>query len=391
MEKASGVALANRPGNGMTVESNALVLDNGQGIPQIGNGNDVPITLESGGIFDINGNTETFDSLTMSNGVMRNGDTNGMSTLSIVYAGGVVTLDGTSNIFDFAPGASLTVNANITGAGSLEVTGLGELELSSSNAYTGATIVESGTLALTGSGSISNTANINLASSGSALDMSQNATPTLTVNSGQTLSGFGVVTGLVVSVSGGIVAPGSPTQVGTLTVTGNSGASALGGTLLLSLNRTNAQATSQLAFAGGTVTYGGILAVTNIGPALHVGDVFHLFSAGVTTFAAFSLPATDATGNTYTWNNNVANNGTITVASVTPGINPNPGPLVFGVSGTTLSLSWTTNGGWILQTNSLGLQSTNGWFPYPGSTGVTNVNIAIGQNPASVFFRLAHP
>jgi autotransporter-associated beta strand protein len=391
MARLSGFSLANRPGNGLTVESNALVLDAGNNIPQIGNGNNVPVLLESGGVFDINGNTETVDELTMNGGILRNGNSNTQSTLSIVYSNGIVMLEGTSNQFAFAPGASLLLNALVTGTGSLVVNGMGELNLSSNNTYTGQTTIQSGALGLPGTASISNTSNIFLAGANSALDLSQNATQVLNLGSGQTLSGFGVVTGLVAALSGSTVAPGSSTQVGTLTVTGNTGANTLTGNLVLSLNRTNAQTSSKIAFASGTVTYGGALTVSNIGPALQVGDVFHLFPSAVTTFSTINLPAADANLYAYTWKNNVAVDGTVTVTSATATINPNAGPIQFNVAGNTLSLGWPTNQGWVLQTNSVGLLNTNAWYPYPGSGSVTNVSVTIGQSQTNVFFRLAHP
>jgi hypothetical protein len=199
------------------------------------------------------------------------------------------------------------------------------------------------------------------------------------------------VTGLVASLSGSTVMPGSASAVGTLTVAGDSGASTLGGNLLLNLNRTNSQTSSQLVFNTGTVTYGGTLSVTNVGPALHVGDTFHLFPSAITSFAGVSLATTDASGNIYSWNNQVSVNGSITVASVTSAINPNPGSIQIRLSGNTLSLAWPTNGGWILQTNSTGLLDANAWFPYPGSTSLTNLNVIVPPGQSNVFFRLVYP
>jgi autotransporter-associated beta strand protein len=390
----SGYAILSS-GVGFTVESNAIAFDvNGSQIDS-GNGDD-PVILESGGVFDINGQIESFDSLSITNGIFRNSAINSFSTLTLNYpaGGNLVTLGGTNSQFDVASGATLTITGNVVGGGSLVMTGLGELELSGSNGYTGDTIIESGALGLTGASAISNSPDIYLASANSALDLTQSGSP-LALISGQTLGGFGIVTGLVTTVSGATVAPGSASTVGTLTVTpanASPGASTLNGALLLSLNRTNAQTSSSVVFASGnTVTYGGTLSVTNIGPALHAGDVFQLFPSAVTTFASISLPTTDASGNTYTWNNNVGINGSITVTSATSPINPNPGRILFGLSGATLSLSWPTNSGWILQTNAVGLLDTNAWYPYPGSSTVTTVNINIGQSENSVFFRLVYP
>lgn len=151
MARLSGYAIANWGGSakGLRVQSNALVLDLGNGIPQIGHGAGIPVTLQSGGILDLNGNSETVDSLTLNGGILRNGNSNSsLSTLSIVYAGGVITLQGGTNQFDVAATSGLTLNAAITGSGAMEKTGLGALTLQQSNSYTGNLTVSAGTLSL---------------------------------------------------------------------------------------------------------------------------------------------------------------------------------------------------------------------------------------------------
>jgi len=64
---------------------------------------------------------------------------------------------------------------------------------------------------------------------------------------------------------------------------------------------------------------------------------------------------------------------------VTPSINPLPGPIQFGVSGSTLALSWPTNLGWILQSETN--LTSNAWFDVANSGNVTSTNITI--NPAT--------
>jgi autotransporter-associated beta strand protein len=74
---------------------------------------------------------------------------------------------------------------------------------------------------------------------------------------------------------------------------------------------------------------------------------------------------------------------------VTPSINPLPGPIQFGVSGSTLALSWPTNLGWILQSETN--LSSNAWFDVANSGNVTSTNITINPATSSLFFRLRHP
>jgi hypothetical protein len=59
------------------------------------------------------------------------------------------------------------------------------------------------------------------------------------------------------------------------------------------------------------------------------------------------------------------------------------------LTGNTLQLSWAAAGpGWTLETNSVGLSNTNGWFPHPGSGSLSNVNITIDPAQHNVFYRL---
>jgi hypothetical protein len=77
-------------------------------------------------------------------------------------------------------------------------------------------------------------------------------------------------------------------------------------------------------------------------------------------------------------------------------INPLPGPIQFSVSGGTLALSWPTNLGWILQsqTNALNvglLVNSNAWFDVAGSSSTTSTNITVNMANPAVFYRLRHP
>ena len=80
---------------------------------------------------------------------------------------------------------------------------------------------------------------------------------------------------------------------------------------------------------------------------------------------------------------------------VTP-INPLPGTIQFNLSGSTLALSWPTNLGWILQsqTNALNVglvTNSSAWFNVPGSELVTSTNMPIHPANGSVFYRMVHP
>jgi len=74
---------------------------------------------------------------------------------------------------------------------------------------------------------------------------------------------------------------------------------------------------------------------------------------------------------------------------VTPFTNPLPGQILFHVSGSTLSLSWPTNGGWILQSETNLL--SHAWVDVAGSGSVTATNLPINPANPTLFFRLHLP
>jgi autotransporter-associated beta strand protein len=330
MARTVGFAIANWPGShkGMIVQSNALALDLGYGNPQIGHGTGIPITLQSGGILDLNANSETVDSLTLNGGILMNGDTNfSLSTLSIVYPGGVITLQGVPNQINVAANSGLALNASITGSGGFVMNGPGTLTLEAASTYTGSTTIESGTIALAFGGAIAASSNIALASAGTALDLTQstnydaNGNSLLTLQSGQTLSGFGVVNGLVATMPGATLAPGSSSTVGTLTVTGFSNdTNLLGGVTLMKLNKAGGT-NDQLVVQQGNLVLGGSLMLTNLAGALAASDTFTLFAApgGISGSFASITPAWPGPG--LLWNtSNLAVNGTISLVAAPPAV-----------------------------------------------------------------------
>jgi fibronectin-binding autotransporter adhesin len=103
-----------------------------------------------------------------------------------------------------------------TGGGALALSkaGSGTVTLTGAANHTGSTLVTAGTLALSGSASISTTTNIAV-SSGATLNVSGLTGGTLTLNSGQMISGSGTVLGTI-NTGSGALAPGA--SAGTLSV-----------------------------------------------------------------------------------------------------------------------------------------------------------------------------
>jgi hypothetical protein len=91
-----------------------------------------------------------------------------------------------------------------------------------------------------------------------------------------------------------------------------------------------------------------------------------------------------------------AQNGQLTV-SVPPVsaflLNPVvvPPKIASGLNGTQLTFGWATNyAGWMLESNAIGLTSTN-WFPVPGSSNTNSIQITIQSGQSNVFYRLSPP
>lgn len=261
--------------------------------------------------------------------------------------------NGEHNVTGVIANGSATVNVSKTGSG--------RLTLGGANSYSGTTTVSGGTLLVNGS----------------------TGAGALTVASGATLGGNGTIGGAVTVQPGGNLAPG--TSIGTLTL---DAAPTLSGTVLMELNRTNAQTSDRLILNSGTLAFGGVLTVTNSGPALQLGDSFNLFSAGGFTdsFTATNLPPLAAG---QAWNFDGAS-GVLRVVVPGPG---GPAVLTNRFSGNTLSLSWPAGENWRLQmqTNLLSIGLNTNWAEVPGSSGTNQMSIPINLNDPSVFFRLIYP
>jgi autotransporter-associated beta strand protein len=264
-------------------------------------------------------------------------------TAPIQYVGSLTA----SRFFTFTGNGDMTVSAPILAAAngattiSLVKTGNGCLWLNGANTYTGTTTIAAGTL-----------------------------------------GGDGVISGSVIVEAGAALAPGA-SSIGSLTINGNL---TIGGNLAFRVNTSQIPPNDMVAVGGTLQNAGrGTVAISNTGPALAVGDTFHLFNKAVLNGGALAV-----TGAGVQWTNNLAADGSIGVLSVIP---TNPTNITFRASGGILSLAWpSTYLGWVLQaqTNALDVGLSTNWVDVPGSGFVTSTNLTI--NPASpvVFFRLRH-
>lgn len=126
-----------------------------------------------------------------------------------------IDLSGTNVTFASALPSSNTGGLTLTNSAGISTN---KLTLTAANAYTGSTIVNGGTLALSGSGTINFSTNITVASGGT-FDVSG---VSYTLAGSQTLAGSGTVTGAVTTASSGsTILPGGAGTVGTLTFKNN--------------------------------------------------------------------------------------------------------------------------------------------------------------------------
>ncbi len=345
---------------------------------------------------------------------------------------------GTANYIIGLKGINTTFSGIITGTNNLVKSGAGTLTLNGGAftnistpdgftyvtnvtitnliSYVGSTTISNGVLALVAPVTLTNFAGqITLASLTATLDASQMGyvsnsydvdgvtvlsqslvtNSILEIVSGQRLSGKGSVIGKLQADAGSTLNPGNIAGVisngvdtGVLTV---SGSATLNGILNLRLNNTNTVIGDKLAAASYNIS-GATLVITNVGPALAGGNVFHLFSSGINTngFTSIILPTVVSP---LILSNNLAVDGTLVIVSP---VNPNPTNITTTVSssgGTTiLGLSWPVDHtGWYLQmqTNSLSTGLSTNWVDVPGSTTINSTNIVIDPTKPTVFYRLS--
>ena len=304
--------------------------------------------------------------------------------------GGLSNADGTGVWVIGAKNVDCTFSGTINGTSprgvNIQKVGTGTLTLSGLLNYDGTTTVSTGKLALAASAELDDSPTITINSAGTLDVAGIGGTLTLGTAKAQTLSGAGTLAGNLALGANSTVRPGG--GIGTLTV---GGSAALDGTVFMELNRTNTPETNDL-LVGAAITATGTLTVTNLGPTLVTGDAFKLFSLPVTGFASVQLPAANAAGTiTYTWQDNLATDGTIKLLS---GLNIMPTNLTCVFTGNTLEISWPPDHtGWTLQaqTNSLNVGLSNNWFAVANSTLTNRVIVPIAPANGAVFYRMAYP
>jgi autotransporter-associated beta strand protein len=286
----------------------------------------------------------------------------------------IITANGGANAIssdNFAVSGTLTLNTpqagdslmissvffdGFAGPGALLKTGAGTVALSGASTYSSNTIVNAGTLLV--NGSIATGATV----------------------AGGTLGGGGTITGAVTINAGGTVTAGTlPGTIGTLTLSSDL---TLNGNVLVNLNKSLSQSNTIFNVSGVLTNGNGsgtTLSVSNLGPALNVGDNFILFSEAISNGAALTILPPPG----YTLNNNLAVDGSITVTGVP---STTPPTLGYSKTGSNLTFSWIGSGSLEWQSNTLSDGLGTNWLPYPNGT--NGVTVTIAPTEGCVFFRI---
>ena len=246
----------------------------------------------NGGTLDLNGYNIQVGSLAGTGGTITNNNATA-STPSVLTVSN--TGSGTSFAGVIQNGSTNKTSLTLASANTATLT------LTGANTYTGATTISGGVLALSGSGSLANSAIIDVGtagSSGAALNVTAVTGGNFSFGSAQTLEGIGTVndSGYTVTVNGNLT-PGN-SAIGTLAVTGGlTLASTSTATFVLGTPGTGNTAGTLTGLnsettVSGALTLGGTLALTNNSGANSQGSLgagsYLLFTQSGTPSGSFS-------------------------------------------------------------------------------------------------------
>ena len=378
----SGGFLQTQAGGAVTVSNGATILISSTGNNALPFNDNAPVYTPAwtvAGIMNVTGggaNTIPGAGVVLNNGTLTGTPANTVYGTFLATQPGaeIITANGNANGIssaNFAVSGTLTLNPPLAadslmissvvfdgfaGPGALLKTGFGAVTLSGASTYSSNTTVKAGTLLVNGS-------------------IATGATVV-----GGTLGGNGTITGAVTVNAGGTVTAGASLgTIGTLTVSGGLN---LNGNVLVNVNKSLTQSNTVFNVSGALTNGSGAattLTVSNLGPALTVGDKFVVFSEACSNGATVTIDS--AAG--YSFNNNLATDGSISVATV-PSLTPPT--LGYVNSGNRLTFTWTGTGILQVQTNALNVGLGTNWVAYPNGT--NGVSVPLDSTKSSVFFRV---
>ena len=194
-----------------------------------------------------------------------------LSDGALVTTGTMVLNANRGILLDGTQGGQINVNSGTTtyggiiaGSKALQKAGAGILSLSSTNTYSGATVISAGTLLLDSSGTIANSSGVNLGTAGSPGILDLTAKSSFAFGVGQSVSGTGTINigaGKVVTINGNLApgnSPGIVSVTGDLTLAGNADMeiAGSGGVAGTDFDRTN---------VSGALVWGGTISIVSFG------------------------------------------------------------------------------------------------------------------------------
>ncbi len=328
------------------------------------------VQLSGSGTVTLTGNNTYGGGTIVSNGslVIGTGTTGSVGTGPVSISNSTPLLINIGNTLNI-PGTINGTGVNVVSIGSGTV-----LLNGTANTYTGTTTVSNGGFFINGANMASSdyVTNATFGGWGTLSEpVTLDAHCTLEPRSSPVFSGY---------------APRAP--VGTLTI--NNNLSLNGPNYVFAVNKdlSPAQSNDMVVVSGtlSTTTTVGTLTVHNLGQTLKAGDTFTLFNKPLPNGNNVTV-----TGARATWINNLALNGSITVASVLGSpVTLNVANQYQGTSTNKLSISWSDPYGTdnlLVQTNKLNVGLTTNWYLYPGG-GTSPVIVPIVRTNPSVFFIL---
>jgi autotransporter-associated beta strand protein len=273
----------------------------------------------------------------------------GAANANSTYRG---TISGPNNIYKVGTGTlSLVGSSNFF----VETTTATNSFLTNGLAYVGSTSISNGVLQIVAPANLngtnftsftlaSNTAVLDLSSAGYTPDGTNLVTnSTLTLVSGQSLTGLGTIRGSLNAGSGSTVSVALPSNTNGLQTTGAlniTNSAEFGGAITININATNTPNSGEIVSPSITIDPSATLVVSNLGP--QAGATFQLFSHAVSGFASVTLPPLTGTN---AWVNNLGVDGSITLEAPALVTGPTTNATITKVllSGTNLVIVGTNN------------------------------------------------
>ncbi len=287
------------------------------------------------------------------------------------YAGNIAISNG--GAFAFGSSESQTFSGIVSGAGTLLVSntsGPGLVLSTAPSTLTGPVVINSGTLALVAAASLNASSGVSIAG-GAVFDVSQLASPYVWPAASSVIG------------SGTTASPATINSPGAVTLSSSSA-------VVLNYDDTNAAPQPALNITG-NLTLGSNAFTVNTADGLPLANgAYVVAQASGTITSTGAYPAVLGTAIGPTSKGAISVSGSQVLLTVSS-VNLNAPPHSVWSQRQHLTLSWPTNSGWTLQSNSINVAVPGDWFSVPGSKTFTTFPINVNTGKTNVFYRLFLP